>query len=72
MTSVAITWTLYAYLGFFHIGPALLADLPSKAACEARHRANAAGTVCLPGLSGPPQLNPIRAGRVYEVKDPKR
>ena len=69
---MAVTWTLYAYLGFFHIGPALVVDLPSKAACEAQPKASAGRTICLPGLSGPPQLSPIRTGRVYEVKDPKR
>jgi len=69
---MAITWTLYAYLGFFHIGPPIVTDLPTKAACVSRHRAHAARTICLPGLSGPPQLAPIRTGRVYEAKKPDR
>ena len=69
---MAITWSLYAYLGFFHIGPALVADLPTKAACVSHHRATATRTICLPGLSGPPQLTPIRTGRVYESKKPDR
>jgi hypothetical protein len=72
MASVAITWTLYVYLGLFQIGPPLVVDLPSKAVCEAQPKASAGRTICLPGLSGPPQLSPIRTGRVYEVKGPGR
>lgn len=72
MASVAITWTLYVYLGAFQIGPPLVFDLPTRAACMARHNANVSGTICLPGLSEPPHLNPIRTGRVDRSSAPAR